>query len=163
MDNLLTPDFGLIIWQAIVFLVVLLILGKFAWKPIMGSIKERELSIEESLASAQRAKAEMQQLHAENEKLLDEARLERDRILKDAIDAGNRMKEEAKAETSKISEKMIEDAKLAIQTEKRAALADVKSQVAMLSLQIAEKLLREQLSTEAAQKKLVEGYVKELN
>ncbi len=163
MDNLLSPDFGLIIWQAIVFLVVLLILGKFAWKPIMGSIKERELSIEESLASAERAKVEMQQLHAENEKLLDEARLERDRILKDAVDAGNRMKEEAKAETSKIAAKMIEDAKLAIQTEKRAALADVKSQVATLSLQIAEKLLREQLSTESAQKKLVESYVKELN
>lgn len=160
--NLLTPDFGLIFWQAITFLVVLFVLGKFAWKPIMGSLKERESSIEEALLSAENAKKEMLFLQAENEKLLEEARKERDSILKEALDAANQIKEDAKAETSKISSKMIEDARVVINTEKQAALNEVKNQVATLSLEIAEKLLRKNLSSDKEQKELVGKFVKDV-
>lgn len=160
--NLLTPDFGLIFWQAITFLVVLFVLGKFAWKPIMGSLKERESSIEEALLSAEKAKKEMLFLQAENEKLLDEARKERDKILKEALAAANQIKEDAKAETQKISSKMIEDARAVINTEKQAALNEVKNQVATLSLEIAEKLLRKNLSSDKEQKELVGKFVKEV-
>ncbi|WP_339608368.1 F0F1 ATP synthase subunit B [uncultured Roseivirga sp.] len=161
--DLLSPGLGLIVYQAIGFLVLLFILGKFAWKPILGALKEREDSIESALLSAEQAKNEMQALQADNEKLLAEARVERDSILKEAIATANSIKEGAKEETSKITAKMIEEAKAAIEIEKKAALADVKNQVAMLSLEITEKLLRKQLADQKAQKELIDGFVKDLN
>lgn len=161
--DLLSPGLGLIVYQAIGFLILLFILGKFAWKPILGALKEREDSIESALLSAEQAKNEMQALQADNEKLLAEARVERDSILKEAIATANSIKEGAKEETSKITAKMIEEAKAAIEIEKKAALADVKNQVAMLSLEITEKLLRKQLADQKAQKELIDGFVKDLN
>jgi F-type H+-transporting ATPase subunit b len=160
--DLLTPDFGLIFWQAITFLIVLFVLGKFAWNPIISSLHEREDSIETALASAEKAKKEMIFLQAENEKLLDEARKERDIILQEAITAANQIKEEAKFDAQKIATKLVDDAKVAINAEKQAALNEVKNQVASLSIEIAEKLLRKNLSTEAEQKDLVNSFVKDV-
>lgn len=161
--ELLTPGSGLIIWQAIIFLALILLLKKFAWGPIISSLKEREVGIEESLAAAERAKEEMAALQSDNEKLLKEARIERDVMLKDALTTASKIKEEAREETSKITSKMIEDAKATIENEKKAALADIKTQVSLLSLDIAEKLLRKQLGSEKEQKALVDEFVKDLN
>ena len=160
--ELLTPGTGLLFWQAVVFLALFLFLAKFAWKPILGSLKEREESIQQALASAEKAKEEMARLQAGNEQLLREAREERDKIVRDARDAANRLIDQAQTEARKAADRMIEDAKAVINTEKQAALRDVKSQVAMFSLQIAEKLIRKNLSSDPAQKEMVEAYLKDL-
>lgn len=161
--ELLTPGTGLIFWQVVIFLLLLFLLGKFAWKPIMHSLRTREDSIQEALDSAVQAREEMKKLQADNEKLLDEARMERDKILKEAREVGNALKEEAKADATATADKIVEDARLAIKTEKDAAMAEVKAQVANLALQITEKLLREKLQDDKSQQALVEKYIKELN
>jgi F-type H+-transporting ATPase subunit b len=161
--DLLLPDTGLLIFQVLAFTILLFVLGKFAWKPILSGLKEREQTIENALLSAEQAKNEMQALQADNQKLLAEARAERDGLLKDAIAIANTIKEDAREETSKITARMIEDAKAAIETEKKAALTDVKNQVAMLSLEITEKLLRKQLADQKGQRELIDSYVKDLN
>ncbi|MBX2944658.1 MAG: F0F1 ATP synthase subunit B [Cyclobacteriaceae bacterium] len=160
--ELLTPGTGLIIWQAFVFLLLVLLLARFAWKPILGSLKEREESIKNALETAERARAEMARIQADNEKLFKEAREERDKILKEAREASNRMKDDAQAEAKKAADKIIDDARAAIQVEKQAALKDVRVQVAMFSLQVAEQLMKKNLSSDKAQKELVEGFIKEL-
>lgn len=160
--DLLTPGTGLIVWQLIVFLLLLLLLSKLAWKPIMSSLKEREASIQNALDTAEKARLEMSQLKSDNEKLLKEAREERDRILREARDVSNRMKDEAQLEARKNADKIIEDAKAAINIEKQAALKEVKIQVAMFSLDIAEKLMKKNLAGDKAQKELVENYIKDL-
>jgi F-type H+-transporting ATPase subunit b len=161
--ELLTPGSGLIIWQAIIFLALILLLRKFAWGPITSALKEREADIAGALEAAEAAKNEMASLKADNEKLLAEARQERDAMLKEAMATANKIKDEAKEETSKITAKMIEDAKASIDNEKKAALADVKTQVAMLSLEITEKLIKKQFGDAKAQKELVDEFVKDLN
>ncbi|MBO6661076.1 MULTISPECIES: F0F1 ATP synthase subunit B [Roseivirga] len=161
--DLLIPDTGLFILQTVAFIILLIVLGKFAWKPILSGLKEREQTIESALLAAEQAKKDMQALQADNEKLLAEARSERDAILKEAMATANSIKEEAKEETSKITAKMLEDAKATIENEKRAALAEVKTQVAALSLDITEKVIRKQLSDKKAQEALVDEYVKDLN
>lgn len=160
--DLLTPGPGLIIWQAFVFLLLFLLLAKLAWKPILGSLKEREASIQQALDSAENAKKEMASLKADNEKLLREAREERDKILKEAREAANRMHDQAQVDAKKNADKIIEDAKAIIHTEKNAALREVKAQVAMFSLEIAEKLIKKNLSDDKAQKELAETYIKDL-
>ena len=160
--ELLTPGTGLLFWQAVVFLALFFLLAKFAWKPILGSLKERELSIHEALASAEKAKEEMARLQAGNEQLLREAREERDRIVRDARDAANRLIDQAQAEAKRSADRLIEDAKAVINTEKQAALRDVKSQVALFSIQIAEKLIRKNLSGDQAQRDMVEEYLKDI-
>lgn len=161
--ELLTPGSGLIIWQTIIFLALILILKKLAWKPIIQALKERDQDIAGSLLAAEQAKSEMEKLSSDNQKLLAEARIERDGILKEAMVVANKIKEEAKEETSSIASKMIEDAKGAIENEKRAALTEVKNLVANLSLDIAEKLVKKQLGDDKEQKALVAEYVKDLN
>ncbi|MDX5346522.1 MAG: F0F1 ATP synthase subunit B [Hymenobacteraceae bacterium] len=161
--ELVTPGIGLIFWQAVTFLLVLFLLGKFAWKPIMNSLHEREQSIENALSSAEKAKLEMQALKADNEKLLAEARMERDRILKDASEAANAMVEEAKTKASDEGAKMIAHAREAIDNEKRAALTEVKNMAAALSIDIAEKVLKRELRDETAQQELVQSYIREVN
>ena len=161
--DLITPGFGLIFWMTIVFLALVFVLSKFAWKPMLNAVKERESSIADSLAAAEKAKDEMAKLTADNEKLLEEARLERDKIIKEALATANSLKDEAKEDASKISAKMIEDAKQVINTEKQAALTEMKNQVASLSVEIAERLLRKNLSDDPSQKSLVDQYVKDLN
>jgi len=158
---LVTPDIGLIIWQLIVFIIVLLILRSFVWRPILSALKAREFQIEDSLRAADNAKNEMEQIKADNEYLLQEARIERDAMLKEAKKEADKIVEKAKAETSDITSKMLHDARNAIEAEKRSALSEVKELVASLSLEIAEKVLRENLSNDKAQKALVEKFVKE--
>ena len=160
--ELVYPDPGLIIWTLLTFLLVLFLLKKFAWGPIMNALTQRESFIEDSLKAAENAKKEMANLKAENERLIDQAKIERDKIIKEANAAARQIVDEANAEASKEAKKRIEEARLAINTEKQAALAEVKNQVAELSVQIAEKLMRQQLNNEAAQKALVQDYIKDL-
>jgi F-type H+-transporting ATPase subunit b len=160
--DLLTPGTGLIIWQLIIFVLLVFLLGKLAWKPILSSLKEREDSIQSALDQAEKAKVEMAALKADNEKLLKEAREERDKILRDARTAANRMQEEAQAAAKKSADRIIEDAKAVIQTEKQNALRDVRAQVAAFSLDIAEKLIKKNLSEDKAQKELVDSLIKDL-
>src|SRR5688500_11113621 len=120
--ELLTPGTGLIIWQLIVFVLLFLLLSKLAWKPIINSLNEREISIQNALDTAEKARLEMAQLKSENEKLLKEAREERDRMLREAREAANRLKEEAQVDAKKASERIVEDARAAINVEKQAAL-----------------------------------------
>lgn len=160
--QLLTPGVGLIIWQTIVFILLFILLAKLAWKPIINSLNDRERSIQEALDTAEKARHEMSQLKSDNEKLLNEAREERDRILREAREVSAKMREEGQLEAKRTSDKIIEDARAAINIEKQAALRDVKAQVAMFSIEIAEKLMKKNLSTDKAQKELVESYVKDL-
>ncbi len=160
--ELLTPGTGLIIWQTFVFLLLVLLLARFAWKPILSSLKEREQSIQSALDTAEKARAEMTRLQADNEKLLKEAREERDKMLKEAREVTNRMKEEAQLDAKKAADKIIDDARAAIQIEKQAAMKDVRTQVAMFSLQVAERLIKKNLSTDKAQKELVEEFIKDI-
>lgn len=161
--DLVTPGLGLIFWQAVTFLLVLFLLSKFAWKPIMSSLREREETIEGALRSAEQAKQEMLKLKADNEKLLDEARAERDQMMRKAQQTADAIVEEAKEKASAESSKIVENARLAIQSERQAALEDIRKQVATLSIEIAEKLLRNQLKEERAQRELVNQLVKESN
>jgi F-type H+-transporting ATPase subunit b len=160
--QLLTPGIGLIIWQTIVFVLLFILLAKLAWKPIISSLKERERSIQDALDTAEKARHEMSQLKADNEKLLQEAREERDRILREAREVSVKMREEAQADARRTGDKIIEDARAAINIEKQAALRDVKAQVAMFSLEIAEKLMKKNLSNDKSQKELVEAYLKDI-
>ncbi len=160
--ELVSPGIGLILWTLITFILVLFLLKKFAWGPIMDALTKRESFIEDSIKAAENAKKEMANLKAENDRLLEEAKVERDRIIKEANVAAKQIVEEANAEASKEAQKRVEEARIAINIEKQAALAEVKTQVANLSVQIAEKLMRHQLSNDAAQKALVQDYISEL-
>lgn len=160
--ELLTPGTGLILWQAIVFVLLFILLSRLAWKPILASLKERETSISDALNTAEKARQEIALLKSDNEKLLKEAREERDRMLKEARDAANRMKDQAAADAKKQGDKIIEDARIAINIEKQAALKEVHTQVALFSLEVAEKLMKKNLASDKAQKDLVDGYIKEL-
>lgn len=160
--ELVTPGIGLIFWQTVVFLIVFLILASFVWKPIVSALKTRESQIDDALKAAELAKEEMAQIKADNEYLLQEARAERDQILKEAMSTANQIKEDAKTETSSITEKMIADAQVTIQNEKKAALTEVKNLVASLSLEIAEKVLRQNLSSDKSQKDLIDKFLKEV-
>ena len=160
--QLVTPGIGLIFWQLVTFLIVLYLLAKFAWKPIMKALHEREASIEDALSAAERAKLEIQSLKADNEKLLAEARLERDRILKEASEAGNALVESARNKANEEGARMIAQAREAIENEKRAALTEVKNMAATLSLEIAERILRKELSNPDAQQALAADYIREV-
>lgn len=160
--DLVTPGIGLIFWQTITFLAVLLILGKFVWRPIMKALKSREGSIEEALRAAELAREEMEKLTADNEKLMAEARMEREQIIKEASIIASRIREEAKEEAGKITQKMIEDARHTIQLEKQAAINEIRNQVTEFSLQIAEKILRKNLEEDAQQKALIAAYLKDM-
>jgi F-type H+-transporting ATPase subunit b len=160
--DLITPGSGLIFWQLFGFLGLLFILIKFAWKPMLQALEERESSIEHSLKAAEAARNEMATLKADNEKLLNEARIERDTILRKAQEASAKMIEDAKTEAGKQGALMIENAKAVIETEKKAALTEVKNQVAMLTLEVTEKLLRKNLSDDKAQSALVDEFIKDL-
>jgi F-type H+-transporting ATPase subunit b len=153
--NFTAPE-SLIFWTSIIFVVFLILLRKFAWKPILGAVNERETSIKNALLSAENARKEMQNLQSDNQRILQEARLERDAMLKDGREMKEKMVADAKNEAQAQGLKMIEQAKAAIEGEKNAALAELKSHVATLSLEIAEKLLKEELSNKESQVKLVE-------
>jgi len=160
--ELLTPGTGLLFWQIVVFLGLFFLLTKLAWKPILASLKERETSIQSALDAAEKAKAEMASLKEDNEKLLKETRAERDVILREAREAANRLHDQAQGDAKKNADKIIEDARSVINTEKQAALRDVRTQVAAFSIEIAEKLIKKNLATDASQKALVDTFIKDL-
>ncbi|WP_282786417.1 F0F1 ATP synthase subunit B [Flavobacterium croceum] len=157
MDKLIEQfQFGLFIWLLVIFVGLIFLLKKFAWKPILDAVNTREEGIKNALLSAENAKKEMQNLKADNEKLLAEARAERDALMKEAREIKEKMINDAKVEAQAQGEKLIAQAKATIEGEKNAALADLKNQVSTLSIEIAEKVLKEELSNKEAQTKLVD-------
>jgi F-type H+-transporting ATPase subunit b len=157
MEKLINDfSFGLFFWQLIIFVGLILLLKKFAWKPILNAVNDREEGIRSALLSAENARNEMQNLQADNQRILQEARMERDALLKEAREMKDKMIADSKNEAQVVGLKMIEQAKAAIESEKNAAMAELKSQVSSLSLEIAEKLLKDELSNKDSQMKLVE-------
>ena len=155
-------SYGLFFWQFIILLIVIFILGKFAWKPIVNALEERENGIVAALASAEKAKLEMARLTNENEQLLKEARVERDIILKEAKELKDKIVSEAKAEAQSAGKAIIEQAKLEIQEQKNKALAEVKNQVSSLSLDIARKVLSKEFEDQNKQEALVADLLKDV-
>lgn len=157
MDKLINDfSFGLFFWQTIIFIGLILLLKKFAWKPILDAVNDREEGIKNALLSAENARKEMQNLQSDNQRILQEARAERDSLLKEAREMKEKMIADSKTEAQAVGLKMIEQAKAAINSEKNAAMAELKLQVSTLSIEIAEKLLKDELSNKDAQTKLVE-------
>lgn len=157
---MLSVSIGTVIWTTIAFLVVVFVLAKFAWKPILKSIKAREESIEEALEAAEAAKEQMRDLKASNEELLTEARQERESIIKSAREAKDKMIAEAKEKAKAEGEKMIQNAESAIRAEKASAVNELKSLVGELSIEIAEKILKQELSTSEKQNTLIDEAIK---
>ncbi len=163
MEKLINDfSFGLFVWQIVIFVGLIFLLKKFAWKPILDAVNEREEGIKNALLSAENAKKEMQNLKSDNERLLSEARAERDAIMKEAREIKEKMIADAKEEAQNQGLKMIEQAKVAINAEKNAAMADLKAQVSNLSIGIAEKLLKSELSNKDSQSKLVENMLQDI-
>lgn len=160
--SLVTPDLGLIFWTLVTFLLLVFLLGKFAWKPILKMVNEREASIEEALKAAERARDEMKSLQADNEAILKEAREERERILKEAREMKNKIVSDAKDAASAEAEKAVTSAKAAIEAEKAAAVAELKNQAAVLSIQVAEKVLGRELSAENKQTEMISKMIDEV-
>ncbi len=161
--NLITPAEGLVFWTTLVFLILLFLLRKFAWKPIMGAVSSREESIKDALEAAEKAREEMKNLTAENERILKEAYAERDAMLKTAKESSDAMISEAKNTAKTEAEGIIAKARQEIDTQKQAAITELKNQVAALSIEIAEKLVRKDLANDDSQKALAETLVKEVN
>ena len=149
-------SFGLFFWQSLIFIGLILLLKKFAWKPILDAVNEREEGIKNALLSAENARNEMKNLQSDNQRILQEARMERDAMLKDASEMKQKMIADSKTEAQAAGLKMIEQAKTAIEAEKNAAMAELIAQVSNLSIEIAEKLLKDELSNKETQVKLVE-------
>jgi F-type H+-transporting ATPase subunit b len=163
METLLN-DFspGLFAISTILLLALIALMVKFAWKPILNSLEERESGIQEALQAAENARKEMQNLQADNEQLVKEAREERDAMLKDARDIKEKMISEAKEEAKAVATTLIENAQASIQQEKQAALAEIKKNVAELSIGIAESVIKRELASKEDQLQLVEGILKEV-
>jgi len=159
--ELITPGIGLLFWMLVMFVIVLWILKKFAWKPIMNALKDREMSIQKALMSADSARKEMEKLKADNEKIMAKARAERDTIIRDAKQVKDNMINEAKDQASDEAKKIIQSARKEIENEKIAAIDEIKSKVAELSVGIAEKILREKLADNKKQKEMIEKLIKE--
>lgn len=157
MDKLINQfELGLFFWQMLIFIGLIILLRKFAWKPILGAVNDREEGIRNALSAAEKAREEMVALNAKNEATLQEARLERDAMLKEAREIKEKMIADAKNEAAAAGQQMIAQAKSAIEAEKNAAMAEMKTQVSSLSLEIAEKLLKSELSNKESQVKLVD-------
>ena len=161
--ELVKPEIGLIFWMSVTFLIVLFLLTKFAWKPILSMIKTRETAIEDALSAAEKAKKEMAALQANNQHLINQTKLERDTLLKEAREAKDAIILEAKTKASKEAEKLLAAARESIHNEKMAAMTELKNQVAVLSVEIAEKILKEHLSSDDKQKALVKNLLEEVS
>ncbi len=159
--ELVKPDFGLVFWMTVSFLIVVFLMRKFAWGPILTSLKERETSIEEALLSAKKAKEEVANMKSENERIVQEARNERDLMLRDARDAKDAIVNEAKGKAQSEADRLINTARETIENEKMSAIAELKNQVGLLSIEIAEKVLRQQLGNDEKQKALVQELLKD--
>ena len=154
---------GLFIIQTIIFLILLLVLRKYAWKPILDAVNERQITIVDSLNQAKLARKEVENLKAENENIIRAAKVERDAILKDAREIKDRIVGEAKDVAQVEGDKMIESARQSIQAEKTAAMAEIKNQIGILSVNIAESILKQKLDNTEAQNALVEDYLNQSN
>ena len=163
LASLIEPAIGLIFWTTITFVLLLVLLGKFAWKPILSAIKTREEGIEKALASAESALNDMRELKSNNEKILQDARAERDNLLKEARDTKDAIIAEAKSKSQSEADRIMASAREQITNEKNAAVAELKNQVATLSIEIAEKILRSELSSDEKQKALVSNLMKDVN
>lgn len=161
--ELVKPSIGLIFWMFVSFSIILFLLKKFAWTPILGMIEEREESIENALAAAEKAKEEMKTLQADNQRILNEARAERDMLLKDARDIKDKMILDAKSIANSEGERLLKAARENIQNEKLAAVTELKNQVAVLSIEIAEKIIRSELSSDEKQKSLISNLLADVN
>ncbi len=161
--SLITPGIGLIFWTTVVFLLLLVLLGKYAWKPILNAIKTREDGITKALASAESALNDMRELKSNNEKILADARNERDALIKEAREAKDAIINEAKSKAQKDADRILASAREQIINEKNAAVTELKNQVATLSIEIAEKILRSELSSDEKQKALVNNLMKDVN
>ncbi|MFN5323388.1 MAG: F0F1 ATP synthase subunit B [Bacteroidota bacterium] len=160
--ELVKPAFGLVFWMLVSFSIIVFILKKFAWPVILGSLNEREKSISDALNAAEKAKQEMANLKADNEKLLAEARNQRDLILKEARDAKESIINEARTKATEEADRLLRISREQIQNEKMAAITELKNQVASLSIEIAEKVIRQQLSSDEKQKQLVQDMLKDV-
>jgi len=160
--GLITPGIGLIFWMLVTFTTVMFLLKKFAWKPILSTLKEREDSIENALQAAADAKLKMAKLKSDNEQVLAEARNERDALLKEARETQDMIISEAKNKAKDEADKIIAAAQAAIQSEKAAALESMKEQIVTLSIEVSEKILRNELSSESKQSNLVSDLVKDI-
>jgi len=158
MEKLINDfSFGLFFWQMILFVLLLLLLKKFAWGPILSALNDREEGIKNALDAAEKARLEMQNLQSDNQKLLQEARSERETMIKDAREIKEKMISDAKEEAKIEADKMITNAQAAIESEKKAAIVEIKNQVASLSIDIAEKVVKSELADKDKQLKLVES------
>lgn len=163
MDKLINDfSIGLFFWQSLVFLLLIFLLRKYAWKPILNAVNEREQSIEGALKAAEKARQEMESLQASNEAILKEAREERERILKEARDMKNNIVAEAKETAAAEADKTVAAAKAAIEAEKAAAVAELKNQAAVLSIEVAEKVLGRELSAENKQTAMISKMIDEV-
>ncbi|MBN2663463.1 MAG: F0F1 ATP synthase subunit B [Bacteroidales bacterium] len=160
--GLVIPDTGLLIWMLISFSIAFYILAKFAWKPIMKSLKNREHTIETSLTAAKEAKIEMERLQQDNKKIIVEARSERDTLLQEAKEIKDKLIRKAEQEAKEKAEKIIEDARLQIESEKQKALFELKSNIADLTIDISEKILRKELQNHETQKEYINNLVNEV-
>ena len=159
--DLVTPGIGMIVWSTLFFLILLFILGKFAWPAILSAVKARNESIKNALDAADRAKKEMEKLQADNEQILAEAKAERDALMREAKAMKEKVIADAKEKATEEAAKLVKNARESIQREKSAALNEMKEQMASLSVEIAEKLLRRKLGDAKAQKELVDKLIKE--
>jgi F-type H+-transporting ATPase subunit b len=162
-NSLTTPGIGTIFWAVLIFSMFFFLLSKFAWKPILNAIRQREEMIKGSLASAENARKEMLKLQRDNEAILKKAREEREGILKEARDVRDKLIAEAKGKASEEAEKLVEKARTSIEREKAIALGDIRNQVTNLSIEIASRIIGEKLSKTGEQEKLIEDYIKEIN
>ena len=161
--DLILPDYGLLFWTGLVFCLLLFLLAKYAWKPILNAVNAREQKIQEALDLADKTRAEMQLLNAENEKILKEARSERDSLIKDAQEIAYKLVDEAKNKAKIEASKIVESAKVSISMEKAAAITDLKNQLAGYSLSIAEKIVRGDLASDEKQKALANKLADDIN
>ena len=160
--ELVTPDVGTIFWMLLMFIIVLVILKKFAWKPILSALEKRERTIQDALMSADRARAEMEKVKADNERIMVEAREERDLMIKETREISENLLNEAKGKAGEEADKILEAAREQIRNEKAAAVSEIRNQVAELSVEIAEKILREKLKTDKEQQDLMEKLLNEI-
>lgn len=160
--ELITPSYGLLFWTGITFCLLLFILAKFVWKPVLNAVNARSQKIDEALLEADKARKEMQALHAENERILKEAKAQRDELLKEAKEAATRLVDDAREKAKTEGNKLIEAARVAIDNERNAAIAEMKTQIAQFSIEIAEYLVKESLSSDVKQKELTTKMVGEL-
>lgn len=161
--GLVTPSIGLVVWTTLAFLIVLFLLKKFAWKPIMDSIHQREKNIDEALETARHAREEIARLKVSNEELQQKAREERDALLKEARDTRDAIIAEARNKAKADAEIILTSTRETIKNEKLAAISELKNQVAILSIEVAEKILRHELNSDEKQKSLVSNLVDEVN